>query len=140
MFVMKHRTGRAALQADIDAAQEAIAVAEEELRTMVGEISTAPRSAKTTVSAAVHGALTQLRAAKARLLDLEKSLELAQRKAARAAVGKAEEHLDAVIGDMGGVEEPGTTWTTKVVTDAFTKLTAARATLADLDPDAEDDD
>ncbi|MBW2529153.1 MAG: hypothetical protein JRI23_33555 [Deltaproteobacteria bacterium] len=134
MCVRKHPMSKADLRADIDAAEEAITVAEGEVRRVLGEISAASRASKLTVSTVVQEALAKLHVAKARLLELQKALDVAQQQAARAAVGAAEHYLDAVIAEMGSVEKAGTTWATKVVEDAFTKLRAAKAALADLHP------
>jgi len=132
--------GQERLQADMDAARDAITVAEDELRTVVGDVAVAPRAAKTKVSEVVQEALVKLRAAKAKLIELEESLELAKRREGKRVVQEAETYLDEVVSEMVVRDGAGTTWTPEVVDDAFAKLRAAKAALAVVKLDAKDED
>ena len=131
---------QALLLADIEAAKEAISVAENELQAVVGDITVAPRAAKAMVSKVVRAASEKLRVAKAKLVDLEESVALTKLEAARAAIDEAGKYLDKVLSDIVVVAEADTTWVTKVVQDAFTKLRIAKTTLADLESVATDKD
>ena len=138
---------RSLLLVDIEAAKEAISLAENELQAVVGDITVAPLAAKAEVSEVVRAASLKLRVAKAKLTDLqaklinlEESVALAKLEAARAAIDEAEKYFDRVISDMVVVAEADTTMVTNVVQDALAKLRIARTTLADLESIATDKD
>jgi len=65
---------KAALLAEMEAAERDIGAAEEDLGRMLREIKVAPRAEKTTITEVVERAFTTLRAARARLVRLEEAL------------------------------------------------------------------
>lgn len=126
-------TNQANLLAKIDVAKKVISDAERELRRV--EDASAPGAE---VSEVVQAALSRVNSAKAKLVDLERSLALAKIEAekieaAKTAIVEAETDLDRVLGEIL-VEDPvQETLVTDVVSDAFAKLRAARSELADLE-------
>lgn len=128
------------LQADVEAAKEALAAAESDLQAALEEITAAPRAAKAKASDGVSRALAGLCAARSKLAGAQELWALRRRTAAMAAVADAETYLDQVVDEMSVVASTRTTWTTKVVEDAFVKLRAAKATLAGLELDETGED
>jgi hypothetical protein len=141
----EHTMSRALLLADIQAAKEAISVAENELQAVVGDDAPAPRAEMAEADEVVRAASLKLRAAdaklvelKAKLVELNESMALAKLEAARTAVDEAEKHLDGVLREIAVVPGAETTWWSKVVRDAFAKLKTAQTTLDDLESIATD--
>ena len=140
-------TDRAGLLEEIEAATEAIRVAEVELQEVVGGIARASRADKSVVGDAVETASLKLKAAQAqlsqledKLIELDQSAPLTQLEAARAAVAEADKSLAEVLRKIEVAAGADTTWVSKVVRDAFTRLRVARATLDDIAANARDDD
>jgi hypothetical protein len=127
---------QAHLLEQIDAAKKVIRDAENELRRV--EDGMAASSVEEEVGEAVRIALSNVKAAKARLIDLERLLSLAKIKAAKIEAAKtaivaAETDLDRVLSEILVVEPVRETLVTEVVADAFAKLRAAKSVLADLE-------
>jgi hypothetical protein len=75
----------------------------------------------------------KLSEAKANLAELDRSFALTKVDAARKAITDAGQDLDRVVRELAVTQDSDNTWVTEIVTEAFSKLTAARATLADLE-------
>lgn len=131
-------TAQARLLADIEAAKEEVGAAENELQAVVGDRADAASADKAKLGEVVRGASRKLGAARARLIDLEESLASTKLEAARTAIREAEEYLDAVLSETKTAPGSDTTWVSKVVRDAFTKLRVAKETLAELESVATD--
>ena len=125
---MKHRT----LLADIKAAREAISVAEAELE-VVRTVAQAPDGAAADVGEIVEVAVSKLKAAKVKLVELKESLSLTKFGAAQVTIDKAEKYFDQVLRELVSVKGADTTYVTKVVADAFAKLRIAKEALAELE-------
>ncbi|MFC1610720.1 hypothetical protein ACFL6C_07170 [Myxococcota bacterium] len=122
--------------AKIEAAKKAISDAENELLTVTDSVVAPP--AKEEVSEVVQVALLRVKAAKAKLIDLERlvalaKIEAAKIEAAKTAIGDAEKDLNRVLDEIIVAEPVQKTLVTKVVQDAFTKMRAAKRRLVDLE-------
>jgi len=118
----------------IEAAKTAIGEAETELGNVVaGDSAVALRAEKVEASAAVRAAFSRLRAAKEKLIDLEKLVALAEIEAARTAIGAAEGDLDRALDEIEVAARAEKTWVTDVVEEALTKLRAAKGKLVDVE-------
>ena len=133
-------TAQARLRADIEAAKEEVGAAEDDLQAVVGDLDEAASADKTKLYEVVRGASRKLSAARAKLLDLEESLADTKLEVARTAIREAEQYLDAVLRETKAEPGSDTTWVTKVVRDAFTKLRVAKDTLAKLESIATDEE
>lgn len=121
------------LQAKISAATDAIRDAEADLQKVIGTITVATRAEKTGISETVKAAAVTLSKARATLDALQSTVARAKLETARTAIGDAEKYLDQVLSEIVVVPGADTSWVSKVVKDAFTKLRLAKATLADLE-------
>jgi hypothetical protein len=129
------------MQAKLEAARSAIGEAEKDLRRVVRDSAVAPRAQKVEVDEVVRVALSSLGTARAGLAELERSVAQENLEAAKTALSDGERDLDRVIQGMEVAARAEKTWVTGVVEDAFEKLRAAKARLADLEkviPDDED--
>jgi hypothetical protein len=120
------------LPESILAARTAIAEAERELDKLVKGNLGAPRAQKVEISAGIRAAFSKLAEAKEELVELDRAASVSKVAAAQAAIGEAERDLDRVVRELSVSQNPDNTLVTDVVTEAFRKLTQAKATLVDL--------
>lgn len=121
------------LIARIESAQKSIQQAETRLREAIASTDGGARAAKVEVSDSVRGALSRLRAAKAKLAHLESALSRRQLGAAHAALQEAELELDRAIEGIDVAVRSEKKWMTDVVEQAFDQMREARATLEELE-------
>lgn len=145
MVESEHYMDKSLLLADIEAAEEATRIAEDELRALINDLPVAPRAAKMKVSEIVEDASSKLNDARTRLIRLKKLLvtledseSSAKLAAARSRIEQAEIQLDRALEEMEVEPASDKVWVTTTVHDALTNLRSAKATLADLESEAED--
>ena len=132
--------GHTRLLADIEAVKEAIGVADSELQALVADLDHRSSVQEAEANEVIAVASSKLSVARAKLVELEELLELAKLDAARAAIDEAEIHLDRVLGEIVVVPGAEKTCATKVVRDAFSRLSAAKVILAELKSHETDQD
>jgi hypothetical protein len=122
----------AQLLAEIEAAEEAIRVAERELEKIVGDIEVEPRAEKKEVTDVVRAAFSKVDLAKAKLIDVERAVTATKIAAAKAVIAEAERDLEVAIDEIVLSSSTDKQWKTGVVDDASARVRAARMRLVEL--------